>query len=602
MMVSRKLQKAAHLTPDQLAALLESFHQLAYINPLLLGHLGAVAAEGRVCSYTPAQLAAVVVGYQRLGFHQPQLLQAAATRLLQLTTALPAGQPAAAAAEQQQGSHAGAGRSADDGDDQQWHQLGYLVEAALHLGLMPSAAGSSAERAVLPAAMLGLAAHALPLCTQHQHLKQQQPQQQQPQQHSHGLRLSLSLTNSSSSSSSSLQVMLLLRVALLLCVSTHCIPSPAASAAATAAGVGAAEPGNSQQQHPAAAVTAGAATAAAAVGAASATLGSAQQQALSRLSEVAQQLDLLQQQVQRELQQQLVAAVGADEAAAEQGLGICPGLLCCMQLLWLSEKSSSSAAAAAAASLDHQAAAGSGGAAGGLASRPEQQQQQQQEQQAEAQRQTWRLGLRESLTDALVQQQRQQLNQQLQLERQANSRPVLHAVASAVSRVLQTTAVVQQQQLEVQQVRVMYAVPGSPVLLPVAVLPAAASADGSAADWTAPNPQHQPYRQPLTGGTAGVFLCVQVALQQRRKVKLPDDAQQLLTAALHSQKPVAVFVDSTCASAAAFERAAYWPWYTCNAPEQLLPVAEVWQQGLCAAGWDVLVLQDAHDDAEDREL
>jgi hypothetical protein len=65
---------------------------------------------------------------------------------------------------------------------------------------------------------------------------------------------------------------------------------------------------------------------------------------------------------------------------------------------------------------------------------------------------------------------------------------------------------------------------------------------------------------------------------------------------------VAVIVDSARASAAAIEPAAYWPLYTCNAPEQLLPVARVWQQGLCAAGWDVLVLQNARDDAEDRDL
>ena len=599
MMVSRKLQKAAQLTIDQLATLLESFHQLAYTNPLLLGHLGAVAAEGRVSSYTPAQLAAVVVGYQRLGFHQPQLLLAAATRLLQLSTALPAGQPAAAAAEQQQGSEAGPGGSVDRNEQQQqqWHQLGHLVEAALHLALMPSAAGSSAERAVLPAALLGLAAHALSLCTQQQHL-----QQQQPQQHRHGLKLSLSLTNSSSSS---LQVMLLLRVALLLCVSTHCVPSPTASAAATAAGDAAAEPGSSQQQHPAAPATADAASAAAAVGAAIANPGSVQQQALLRLSEVTQQLDVLQQQVQRELQQQLVTAVGADAAAAEQGLGTRPGLLCCMQLLWLSEQSVSAVSADALAQADnqhepdHQAAAGSGAAAavGGLTSSSEQQQPQQQ--QAEMQRQSWRLGWPELVTDALVQQQRQQLNQQRQLERQGGNRPVLHAVASAVSRLLQTTAVAaQQQQLEVPHVRVMYALPGSPIILPVAVLPAAASIGGDAANCIASTPQQRPH----AAGTAGVLLCVQTALQQRGKVKLPADAQQLLTAAQHSQKPVAVIVDSARASAAAIESAAYWPWYTCNAPEQLLPGAQVWQQGLCAAGWDVLVLQNARDDAEDREL
>jgi hypothetical protein len=75
-----------------------------------------------------------------------------------------------------------------------------------------------------------------------------------------------------------------------------------------------------------------------------------------------------------------------------------------------------------------------------------------------------------------------------------------------------------------------------------------------------------------------VWLHVAARLQQR-KLQLPAEAQELLTASLQRQRPVAVVVGAR-------------GWFTSNEPQQLLPAGQLWQQGLLAAGWDVLLLED----------
>jgi hypothetical protein len=132
-LVSRRLNKAQFFTAAEVASLAESCSQLQYRNVLLLSHLATVAAAVQVPRCSAQQLGELLAAFSRSLFWQPQLLQASAARLLQL---------AMARQHQQQ-------------------QLSHLIRAAYHLATLPSPAGSTAEKLVLPAAVLAVAAQAV---------------------------------------------------------------------------------------------------------------------------------------------------------------------------------------------------------------------------------------------------------------------------------------------------------------------------------------------------------------------------------------------------------------------------------------------------------
>jgi hypothetical protein len=533
------MRKAHLLTPQEMAHTLVSCQQLGYLNPLLLGHLGSVAAEVQLQRCTPAELALVVAGFERIGFYQPQLLQAAAAKLLQLVVQQELGYPAVAAAaelsEQQSGTVAVAVGQQDPQQQQQWGpgDLKHLIEAAWHLASMPSAAGSTAEKAALPAALLGLTAQALAT-----------GRQQQQQQRAGS---SSSSSSSTKQSACSLQDSLLLLSALPLWLSTPVASTVAANVADS--GPSRTQPLQQQQQVP--------------------------------LAQVSQQLLRLQQQLQGQVQQH-VAGVGAGCSDTAAAVGVlnstCPGLLQCMQLLWCLEHSQAAAAAAAAGPGTVQ----------------------------------WSLGVPEEQVAVVVQQHRELLV--LQQQQQQGKTPVLRAVAAAVARVLQPADPSQQQQQQ-RPVQLMYCIPNSPMIVPVAALPvtstgpaqantAAAAAEGGQPDDG--QQQQQQHNSVQERPAAGVFAHVQAQLHLR-KLKLPAEAQQQIIASQQSRRPLAVFVENQpVQSATAIGAAAVGSgggeggdgggavvrWFTQNAPQQLLPAAQVWQKGLLAAGWDVLVLED----------
>lgn len=484
-LVSRKLAKAHQLSPEQLSDVLRACHQLNYLNPMLLSHLGTVAAETQVLGYCPTQLAAVVQGYCLLRFHQPQLLQAAANRLLQLVVA---GTAAAAVDSPNEGTGQHGHQQPQQEHEQQQQrraeeeELPHLISAALQLASMPAAAGTSAERAVLPAALLGITAHTLrTLAAQHQH---------------QGTDQVVAAGRSSSSRAGSWSVVTL---ADLLAVHTAILLCTATATPAAAAGV---------------------------------------------VSPVLQELSVLQPQVELQIQQQLAAAVAgvgsntaAAAAAAAQQLARHAGLLHCMQLLW-SNKHMSPQAGATAVADDGPT--------------------------------VWQLGLSAQVADAFVAQ---------QCEQQVDSatRPLLQGVA----RALQSISPAGQSP---QQVQLFYRLPDSPMVVPIALLPAAAAADGGGA---AEEPDGDPQQQQQ-------FLHVHMQLH-RRKLKVPEEAQAFVEQQLlRSQRPVAVFVESQTAALAGGGDGgvgAQWPaWHTSNAPHQLLPAARLQLQGFQEAGWSVLVL------------
>jgi hypothetical protein len=208
-----------------------------------------------------------------------------------------------------------------------------------------------------------------------------------------------------------------------------------------------------------------------------------------------------------------------------------------------------------------------------------------------------------------------------------------------------STGTVDRQQLRVQ-VQMLYCIPSSPVLLPVVVLPAAAAATVGPTEpggptgtlLTSPEPlqlldarqqqqkEQQQQQQQEAGQGVGKpsFLCVLIKLQQRRP-RLPSEAQELLAAAQRSGQPVAVFLQPqlstlaaaqptedlasataaaavTAAGAGGMQQHVLMDWYSRNAPRKLLPAAQLWQQGLHAAGWHVLVLlEEAADTTQDED-
>ncbi|KAF8066274.1 RAA3 [Scenedesmus sp. PABB004] len=134
-LVSRQLRKAAALTGAQLGDVLQACCALRYHNTLLLGHLGAVAAEALAPGWRAGELAAALRGFAAARFAQPALQLAAAARLRELA-ARPPGEQARA-------------------------ELPALAEAALELCSLPPAGGTAAERALGSEAVAAVAAAAL---------------------------------------------------------------------------------------------------------------------------------------------------------------------------------------------------------------------------------------------------------------------------------------------------------------------------------------------------------------------------------------------------------------------------------------------------------
>jgi hypothetical protein len=566
-LVSTRMRKAYLLTPQELAHILASCRQLGYVNPLLLGHLGSVAAESQLQGCTPGELASVLAGFERIGFNQPQLLQAAATKLLQLVVQHESAQPTVSAtaatpelSEQEFGTEAVTVGLRDPQQQQQQQQqqwgsddLTHLIAAAWHLACMPPAAGSTAERAALPAALLGLTVQALETC------RQQQLQAG-----------SSSSSSSSKQSACSLQDLLLLLSALLLQRSSAVASSFAAYVA----------PGPSrtqqqqqqQQQHvPLVQVS---------------QQQQQQQQQHVPLVQVSQQLLDVQQHLQGLVQQHVAEVVArySDTAAAVGVLNsTCPGLLQCMQLLWSLQQSQAAAAAAAAAGLGTV---------------------------------QWSLGVPDELVGVIVQQQQDHLvlqQKQQQKQQQLGKRPVLRAVAAALARVLQPAGPSQQQQQQQQQpVQLMYCIPNSPMIVPIAVLPVRSTSPAHTSTAAAASGGQRQDNSDQEQPAAGVFAHVQAQLHLR-KLKLPAEAQQQIIAGQQSRRAIAVFVANQPAQTATAVgpaavglgeggdgHGAVVRWFTQNAPQQLLPAAQVWQKGLLAAGWDVLLLEDlVLDSAED---
>lgn len=534
-LVSHKLRRAHQLTPEQLADVLGSCYQLSYLNPLLLSHLGSVAAVTQVPGCSPAQLAAVVQGYKLLGFQQPQLLQAAATRLLQLVTdSSRAAEKSAPALQHATEGQEQAALAADQGSldtqmqgqsDQQQPQglqdshsllqpaeLSQLITAVLQLCAMPSAAGTSAERAVLPAALLGIIAHTLA------HYNQQQQDSRSAQ------GPGAAGSSSQDTSTQCISDCISLSTALLL-LSAHSGASPGMPADAAAAAAG---------------------------------RGSMKQQQQGQVQVVLRELLALQQ----EVEQLLGAALAAHEAAGRsQQLSMFSGLLPLMQLLWLTEQPWQP-------HPPPQDAAGLSPAAADLPT-------------GEAR---WRLGLSPALVDAFVQQQRQQYwGQQQQLQ----------GIAAAIRLLLQKQVGEQQ-----QEVQVLHQIPGTPIIIPVAVLPHARtkeSDDEPQQEARASNSHNQPQQQ----DHPEAFLQVEISLQKRR-LQLPAAAQSFVDDCRRIKRPLAVFLHPAAMAATAGPGKGLGvdlaqAWHTSNDPQQVLPAALLWQRGLQAAGWSILLLQEKND-------
>jgi hypothetical protein len=507
MLVSRKLHKARQLSGRQLADVITACRNLQETpNARLLGHLGTVAAENpsQLASWSAGGLAAVLQAYAAVGFQQPVLLQAAAVRLLQLTS----GDAPKQQQQQQQ---------------QQQQDLPQLIAAAYYLASMPLAGGTAAERALAGHAVASVAAAAL-------------EQQQQ--------EVCCSATDWAKLSVAQL---LMAQQQRRFRTSAQMMQQPHV-----------AEPDQL-----------------AAVDAAAADLRVELQSEAN-----AQDIQLQQQQVLQQVRTYVLAASSSSSSSSSnsssssssyeglQELG--PDLLCLMQLLWLMEQQQQQTWKEGAAPATQQQPSSSGSSS------------------SSQQQQRWHLGLPHSLADGYI---HSQIIQQQQQQRD-DSGLLLQAFQAAARK-----------QLPGAEVVGSYQIPGSPLILPAAVLPAvvgAARVPGSKqrgrkrADTAAGASALEDVQQQQQQQHVGLVTAACGTLQQLRKDQLqfePEVLRQLRDWQMRGV-PIAVFAASE-GPARLQQR-----WSTSSQLQQLLPLAQQWERGLACAGWAVLLLEQRPEKSE----
>jgi hypothetical protein len=141
-----------------------------------------------------------------------------------------------------------------------------------------------------------------------------------------------------------------------------------------------------------------------------------------------------------------------------------------------------------------------------------------------------------------------------------------------------------------------YRIPGSPMLLPAAVLPAATGA-ARASGGKQQGPQHaaavggaalEDVQQQQQQQHVGLMTATLGTLQQLRKGQVQFEPEVLTQLRDWQQQevPVAIFTCSEGPAGLQQQR-----WLTSSQPQVLLPLAQQWQLGLACAGWGVLLLQ-----------
>jgi hypothetical protein len=177
-----------------------------------------------------------------------------------------------------------------------------------------------------------------------------------------------------------------------------------------------------------------------------------------------------------------------------------------------------------------------------------------------------------------------QLHRQLQ-QQQDNSGLLLQAFLAAAPR-----------QLPGAEIVGSYMIPHSPVILPVAVLPAAGLLDRLSASRQQGQQsaiasddalEHVQQEQQQQQQDAGLVTATIGSLQQLRKGHLQFEPEVLVRLRDWQQQglPIAVFEAGTGPSGLQQR------WFTSSQPQQLLPLAQQWEHGLVCAGWRVLLLQ-----------